>query len=76
MIHWCKSNENCSEFLVDLRILPINFDVQLQLVYTLINSNETYIYSVLLPNRINFICFIVVYIFYEGLRIFVKINKS
>jgi len=68
--------KNCSEFLVDLRVFPINFDVQLQLVYTLINSNETYIYFVLLPNRINFIRIIVVYIFYEGLRIFVKINKN
>jgi len=36
------------EILVDLRESSINFDIQLQFVRTLINSNETYIYFLLL----------------------------
>lgn len=33
-----------SEILVDLLVSQINFDIQLQFVRTLINSNETCIY--------------------------------
>jgi len=33
---------NHSEFVVDLLVSPINFDVQLQFVSTLININETH----------------------------------
>lgn len=34
--------KNLSEFVVDLLVFPINFDVQLLFVCTFININETY----------------------------------